>query len=388
MTTTNSSPTHVPSRTADAVRFLDLAAVHAELGEALQAAAARVVSSGWYVLGPEVEAFEAAWAREVGARHAVGVGNGLDALALSLAAIGIGVGDEVIVPAHTFVATWLAVERVGATPVPVDAAPGSYAMDLAGVSAAMTARTAAIVPVHLYGEPWDLDALLPLARAHGIAVIDDAAQAHGARYRGRPLGSQCDATAWSFYPGKNLGALGDGGAVTTDDDELAASLRRLRNYGSEEKYVHAESGWNSRLDELQAALLSVKLPRLAEWNARRRVLAARYDEGLHGLPIVRPTPSRDCQPVHHLYVVQVPGRDSLRARLAEAGIETGVHYPIPCHRQEAFIGTDAATLQLPRAEALANRVLSLPMGPHLTEADVDRVCETLHALLAGAERAA
>lgn len=382
MTTTSSSPTRAPSAAADPVRFLDLAGPHAELGGALEAAAARVVASGWYVLGPEVERFEAAWAAHVGARHAIGVGSGLDALALALAALGVGPGDEVIVPGHTFIATWLAVQRVGATPVPVDAAPGSFDMDLAGVEAAITDRTAALVPVHLYGAPADLDGMLALARRHGLAVVDDAAQAHGATHRDRPIGALCDATAWSFYPGKNLGALGDGGAITTDDDTLAARLRRLRNYGSEQKYVHVEPGWNTRLDELQAALLSVKLTHLAAWNDRRRALAARYDDALAGLSLVLPPACPHGEPVHHLYVVQAGDRDALREDLAARGIETGVHYPIACHRQQAFASTTAAAAELPRSEALAAHVLSLPMGPHLRPGDVDRVCAALCELLA------
>jgi len=367
------------------VRFLDLPAVQAEIEHDLRAASARVLASGWYVLGPELERFEAAFAEAVGAAHCIGVGSGLDALALALAARGIAPGDEVIVPGHTFIATWLAVTRVGATPVPVEPEAGGFNLDPSAVAEAIGPRTAAVVPVHLYGEPADLDRLDALARRHGLALVDDAAQAHGARLGGAPLGSLCDATAWSFYPGKNLGALGDGGAVTTDDDDLAARLRRLRNYGSQEKYVHDEPGTNSRLDELQAALLACKLGRLAAWNARRRSVAERYERALADLPLVLPRRRADEAGVDHafhLYVVRAAERNALRAHLGHDGIETGIHYPIPCHRQGAYAGTRAAAMTLPACDALAETVLSLPMGPHLGHDDVDRVVDAIRRFYA------
>jgi dTDP-3-amino-3,4,6-trideoxy-alpha-D-glucose transaminase len=360
------------------VPFLDVGAANAELDAELAAAAARVVASGRYLLGPELEAFELVYAEHAGARHCVGVGSGLDALRLALVARGIGPGDEVIVPGHTFVATWLAVSQAGATPVPADVEPDTHAIDPAAVAAAIGPRTAAVVCVDLYGHPADHRALRALCDRHGLWLLDDAAQAHGARLDGRPVGRLAGAACWSFYPGKNLGALGDGGAVTTDDDELAARLRRLRNYGSERKYVHEEIGANSRLDELQAAFLRVKLGRLGGWNARRRRLAARYAEALAGVPgIATPRVRAGAEPSWHLFVVQSPERDALAARLAAAGVETLVHSPLPPHRQPAYAGTPLAGAALPEAERVAREVLSLPIGPHLTDADAERVVEAL-----------
>jgi dTDP-3-amino-3,4,6-trideoxy-alpha-D-glucose transaminase len=355
------------------VPFLDLQALHTELRDELAAAALPVLTSERVLLGPEVESFEDAWARAVGARYAVGVGSGLDALTLGLRALGVGRGDEVLVPSHTFVATWLAVLHAGATPVPVDVSPATGAWEVETVDAAVSGRTRALVPVHLYGHPVDLDPLLALAGRHGLAVLDDAAQAHGARYRGRPLGGLAHATAWSFYPGKNLGALGDGGAVTTSDPEVARRVRSLRNYGSTEKYVNDEIGWNSRLDELQAAMLAVKLGHLAEFNDRRRRVAGRYDEALAGLDLRLPATAVWADPVWHLYVVRTPHRDALRAHLTRHGVETGIHYPVPPHRQPAFAGTPLSDHAQPGADTLAREVLSLPMGPHLSDADQDRV---------------
>jgi dTDP-4-amino-4,6-dideoxygalactose transaminase len=346
------------------VRFLDLKAIHATIAADLSAAVQRVVASGWYVLGPEVEAFEAEWAAYVGAAHCVSVGNGLDALTLSLRALGVGPGDEVVVPSHTFVATWLAVAAVGATPVPHEVDPVTYNLSAATLSAAFTSRTRAVVPVHLYGQPVDSAAVGAVCDAHGVAVVEDAAQAHGARFAGVRVGGHGRTACWSFYPGKNLGALGDGGAVTTDDAELARSLRLLRNYGSSRKYVHEQAGVNSRLDEVQAAALRAKLPHLDAWNAHRARLAATYSAALAGAVVVPSVPP-GVEPAWHLYVVRSPDRDALAARLAERGVETLVHYPTPAHRQPAFasLGYD-----LPVADTLAAEVLSLPMGPHVDEA--------------------
>ena len=340
------------------IRFLDLKAIHAGIADELQEAAARVVASGWYVLGPEVEAFEAEWASYVDAKHCVGVGNGLDALTLTLRALGVGAGDEVVVPSHTFVATWLAVAACGATPVPAEVDEKTY--NLTSFSAGP--RTRAVLPVHLYGQP----TAIPTARSL-VYEIEDAAQAHGARIDGRRVGSQGTA-CWSFYPGKNLGALGDGGAVTTSDDDVARSLRLLRNYGSERKYVHEQAGVNSRLDELQAAVLRVKLRHLDAWNARRASIAARYTEALSGV-VETPFVPSNVEPSWHLYVVRSEDRDGLQQRLADRGVETLIHYPTPPHRQPAF----ASAVSLPIAERLAAEVLSLPMGPHLSDADVDAV---------------
>jgi dTDP-3-amino-3,4,6-trideoxy-alpha-D-glucose transaminase len=363
------SPARVP--------FLDLAALHRELRDELAEAALRVLDSERVLLGPELSAFEERWAAAVGAGHAVGVASGLDALSLGLRALGVVPGDEVLVPSHTFVATWLAVVHVGAVPVPVDVSPTTGVWNADALEAAVGARTRALLPVHLYGHPVDLDPIVSVAERHGLVVLDDAAQAHGARYRDRPVGALTHATAWSFYPGKNLGALGDGGAVTTSDPEVAHRLRSLRNYGSIEKYVHDEIGYNSRLDELQAALLSVKLDRLEEFNARRARVAHRYDEALRGLDLTLPATADRVEPVWHLYVVRTPHRDALRAHLAALGIETGIHYPVPPHRQPAFAGSAAAEAALPVADTLAGEVLSLPMGPHLQEEEQEHVIESL-----------
>jgi dTDP-3-amino-3,4,6-trideoxy-alpha-D-glucose transaminase len=359
------------------VPFLDLQALHTELADELDEAALRVLHAERVLLGPELESFERAWATAVGAGETVGVGSGLDALALALRALGVGPGDEVLVPSHTFIATWLGVLHAGAVPVPVDVSPATAVWEPGTVESAVTERTRALLPVHLYGHPVDLDPLLDIARRHGLAVLDDAAQAHGARYRDRPVGGLTDVTAWSFYPGKNLGAFGDGGALTTSDPELAARLRSLRNYGSTQKYVHDEVGWNSRLDELQAALLSVKLRHLAEHNARRAAVAARYDDALGGTELVRPLPPVEGASVWHLYVVRTPYRDALQGHLTRHGIETVIHYPVPPHRQPAFAGTPLADAHLPAADLLAREVLSLPLGPHLAEHHQERVVEAV-----------
>jgi dTDP-3-amino-3,4,6-trideoxy-alpha-D-glucose transaminase len=349
--------------------------MHAPLAPQLEAAFARVLSRGRFVLGDELESFEAAFARTVGTRHAVGVASGLDALELSLRALDVGPGDEVIVPAHTFIATWLAVDAVGATPVPVEPDPRTHQLDPSLLEAARSPRTRAVMPVHLYGHPAPMRDIVAFADRHGVAVLEDAAQAHGASLDGRLCGAMGRLGAFSFYPGKNLGALGDGGAVTTDDDDLAGRLRRLRNYGSRRKYDHEEFGRNARLDELQAALLSVKLPHLKVWNRRRADVAARYLEGLAGLPeLVMPEVAPGATPAWHLFVVRHPRREALRVHLEGRGIETLVHYPVPPHLSGAY---RARRHSLPAAEALANEVLSLPMGPHLSDEQVEHVVEAV-----------
>jgi dTDP-4-amino-4,6-dideoxygalactose transaminase len=361
------------------IPFLDLQRIHAEQRAALLAACARVIDGGRYVLGPEVEAFEHEFAAFCGARHCVGVGNGLEALELTLRAWGIGAGDEVIVPSWTFIATWLAVSAVGATPVPVEPAEGGFLIDPARVAAAITPRTRVVVAVHLYGHPADTTALRGLAQRHRLHLLEDAAQAHGARLGDRRAGALGDAAAFSFYPGKNLGALGDGGAVTCDDGALARRLRQLRNYGSSRKYVHELPGRNSRLDELQAALLREKLARLARDNAHRRALAQAYLEGLGGTGLALPREAADCESAWHLFVVRTRRREELQRALAAQGIETGIHYPLPCHRQGAYANRDWPAL--PSSDRLAAEVLSLPMGPHLSVADVGAVCAAVHAAL-------
>jgi len=358
------------------VPFLDLQATYVELKQEIDDACRRVMESGWFVLGTEVDAFETEFAAYVAADHAVGVGNGLDALTLALRALDIGPGDEVIVPSNTYIATWLAVSAVGAVPVPVEPDPATHNIDPSRIPAALTDRTRAIIPVHLYGQPVDLGPILRLAADRGLRVIEDAAQAQGSRYRGDRIGSGGDLVCWSFYPGKNLGAFGDGGAITTDSDELARRLRVLRNYGSPEKYVNEVRGVNSRLDEVQAAILRVKLRWLDEWNARRSSVAERYLAALADLPSLRlPSTLAEVSPVWHLFVVGHPERDRLQAHLADAGISSLIHYPIPPHLQQAYL--DLSTPSLPIAEQLAGEVLSLPIGPHLKSDDVDRVIEAV-----------
>ncbi len=367
------------------IPFLDLAAAYAELQDELDAAALRVMASGQFILGPEVSAFETEFAAYCDTRHAVGVGSGLDALRLILLGYGIGQGDEVIVPSNTFIATWLAVTQAGATPLPVEPDPVTHNVTAEAVEAAITPYTKAIMPVHLYGQPADMDAIMALGRDRGIPVVEDAAQAHGARYRGRRAGGLGDAAAFSFYPGKNLGAMGDAGAVTTDDGELAERVRMLRNYGSTIKYHHDVPGLNSRLDSLQAAALRLKLRRLDEWNERRRALAARYLEqlaGVHGL--VLPAAADWAEPVWHLFVVRHPQRDALQQRLSEAGVDTIIHYPIPPHLSGAYAPAFEGGA-LPLAERLAGEVLSLPMGPHLAFEDADTVAAAVREAVAALE---
>ncbi|MCU0560475.1 MAG: DegT/DnrJ/EryC1/StrS family aminotransferase [Desulfobacterales bacterium] len=360
------------------VPFLDLQAAYRELQEQLDAACRRVLSSGRYILGREVEAFESEFAAYCGARHCIGVSNGLDALELILRGYGIGPGDEVIVPTHTFIATWLAVSRAGAVPVPVEPDEATHTISVAGVAAALSARTRAIMPVHLYGQPADMDRIRNIAIRHKLKVIEDAAQAHGAICRGRRAGSLGDAAGFSFYPGKNLGALGDGGAVVTDDDQLAANLRRLRNYGSPAKYQHDVKGGNARLDELQAALLRVKLCYLDEWNQRRARIADRYLEELAASPrLMLPIVADGVSPVWHLFVIRHPRRGDLQAHLSRCGVETLIHYPVPPHLSRAYSDMGFVRGTFPRAERLAESVLSLPLGPHLSPAAHTHVLSAL-----------
>ena len=362
------------------IPFLDVPAVYAELQEELDAAAQSVMASGDYILGPEVSAFEEEFAAYCGARHAIGVGSGFDALRLILLGYDIGQGDEVIVPSNTFIATWLAVSQTGATPVPVEPDPATYNITADAIAPAIGARTKALMPVHLYGQPADMDAIVALGREHRIPVIEDAAQAQGARYRHQPAGSLANAAAFSFYPGKNLGAMGDAGAITTDEDGLAERVRMLRNYGSRVKYHHDLAGVNSRLDSLQAAFLRVKLRHLDDFNERRRRLAARYEQRLDA-ELVHPVVPEWAEPVWHLFVIRHPQRDALIARLDADGIDTIIHYPIPPHQSAPYADALSGTY-LPIAEQLAGEVVSLPIGPHLSTAAVDRVADSLRRALA------
>lgn len=357
------------------IPFLDLKAPYLELKQELDEAIARVVSSGWFIGGTEVDQFEAEYAQYCASAYAVGVGNGLDALHLALRAMDVEPGDEVIVPSNTYIATWLAVSQCGATPVPVEADTRTYNIDPALIEAAISPRTKVILPVHLYGQPADVDPILTIARKHGLRVLEDAAQAHGARYKGRRLGAHGDAVAWSFYPGKNLGAMGDGGAVTTNDAQLADRIRVLRNYGSRVKYVNEVPGYNSRLDPLQAAILRVKLAHLDDWNARRSAVANRYQHGLTDCGFTLPHVPVWAEPVWHLYVVQHPQRDALQKALADAGVGTLIHYAIPPHQQQAYASAGWQTGAFPLAERFANRLLSLPIGPHLAGDQVEAVID-------------
>jgi dTDP-4-amino-4,6-dideoxygalactose transaminase len=370
---------HAPADALPQLRvpFLDLGATYRELREEIDAAVSRVLASGWYLLGAELEAFEREFAAYSGAAHCVGVANGLDALELSLRALGVGPGDEVIAPSNTFVATWLAISAVGARVVPVEPDERTYNLDPERIERAITPRTRAILPVHLYGQPADMDPIRTVARRHGVRVLADAAQAHGAHYRSRPVGALGDLVAWSFYPGKNLGAFGDAGAVTTDDPALATELRTLRNYGSRIKYVNEVRGVNSRMEELHAAMLRVKLRRLDEWNARRVAQANRYLHALAETSLTLPHVPSWASPSWHLFVVRANDRDALRARLRERGVETLIHYPIPPHRQAAYADLGYDVGAFPIAEAVHEQVLSLPIGPHATDEQIDFVVSCL-----------
>jgi dTDP-4-amino-4,6-dideoxygalactose transaminase len=340
------------------VPFLDVSRTYHSLAAEHDAAFQRVMRSGIYIMGEELAAFETEFAAFSGAKHAIGVGNGLDALEIALRALGVGPGDEVIVPDFTFVATWLAVSRAGATPIPAPC-DAFYGLDPSCVEDLITRKTRAIMPVHLYGQLADMDALGSVAEKHGLFVVEDAAQAHGASGPSGKAGTLGDLGTFSFYPGKNLGAFGDGGAITTNDDTLAATCLQLRNYGSTVKYQHDSLGTNSRLDELQAALLRVKLPHLAAWNTKRNEIARAYLAGLQDTPLQLPLHRDHHQSVWHLFVVETDQRDALREYLGQKGIETGVHYPIAPGDQKCYTGVASE-----HARRRAERVLSLPIGPH------------------------
>jgi dTDP-4-amino-4,6-dideoxygalactose transaminase len=360
------------------IPFLDLKTPHIELRRQLEEAFNRVMDSGWYILGNEVKEFEREFSAYCGVEHCVGVGNGLEALHLVLRAFGIGEGDEVIVPSNTYIATWLAASQVGAKPIPVEPDERTHNIDPQRIESAITSRTRAIIAVHLYGQPADMDPINSIALKYGLKVIEDAAQAHGARYKGRVVGSLGDAAGFSFYPGKNLGALGDGGAVTTNDPALAEKIRVLGNYGSRIKYHNEVQGYNSRLDELQAAFLRVKLKFLDEWNDRRKVIAAEYLKHLDAERFVLPYVPAWADPAWHLFVVRHEARDQLQRWLADNGVGTMIHYPVAPHLQPAYAGPSGHVAgQLPAAEHLAGTVLSLPMGPHLGLAQCKEVIDLL-----------
>jgi dTDP-4-amino-4,6-dideoxygalactose transaminase len=348
------------------IQFLDLKTPYIELKDELDGAYKRVMESGWYILGEECEAFEKEFAEYCGTKYCIGVGNGLDALHLILRAYGIGEGDDVLVPANTYIATWLAVSYAGAKPIPVEPDEKTYNINPILIEKAITERTKAIIAVHLYGQPADMDSINDLAKKYNLKVIEDAAQAHGAKYKGRRTGSLGDAAGFSFYPGKNLGAIGDGGAVTTNDPILAEKVKALRNYGSKIKYYNEVKGFNSRLDELQAALLLVKLAKLDEWNERRKIVAHKYIQELNNKSdIILPYVPEWANPVWHLFVVQCPERDELQSYLFKIGVDTLIHYPIPPHLSEAYAYMGYKVGDFPITEQIAKSVLSLPMGPHI-----------------------
>lgn len=362
------------------IPFLDMKSPYLELRQQIDAAYARVMQSGWYVLGEEVEAFEKEFAHYINVEFCIGVGNGLEALHLILRAYGIGAGDEVIVPSNTYIATWLAVSYSGAKPVPVEPVEQMYNLDPQKIEQAITKRTRAILPVHLYGQTADMDPILEIASHYHLKVIEDAAQAHGSCYKARKAGRLGDAAGWSFYPGKNLGAFGDAGAVTTNDSDLACKIKNLRNYGSEVKYYNEVKGFNSRLDPLQAALLSVKLRYLDEWNSRRTIIAQRYLKGLANVPnLTLPVVPDWAEPCWHVFVVRHPQRDALRTHLSQSGIGTLIHYPVPPHLQKAYQEMGFSAGSFPISEAIHREVLSLPIGPHLSLSDANQVIDAVRS---------
>lgn len=362
------------------VPFLDVGSGYRELKVAIDEAVSRVLNGGVYVMGTELEAFEREYAAWCDVSYAVGVASGLDALTLALKAMGVGPGDEVIVPGHTFIATWLAVSACGASPIAVDPDPLTFNVTASTIETAISPRTKVILVVHLYGQPVDLDGILSVARRNGLKVLEDAAQAHGAKYRGRRIGGHGDMVAWSFYPGKNLGAFGDGGAITTNDPELADRVSVLRNYGSKTKYVNDVKGGNSRLDTLQSAVLRVKLAHLQEWNQRRSMVAKAYLAGLADTGLVLPVVADGVEPAWHLYVVRHARRSDLIQGLEQRGIQTVIHYPVPPFMQGAYQELAHVKTSLPVSCALADEVLSLPMGPHLSEDQIQHVVESCRRL--------
>jgi dTDP-4-amino-4,6-dideoxygalactose transaminase len=358
------------------IPFLDLRASYLELKPEFDASYQRVMESGWYIDGHELKAFESEFSEYCNVKYCIGVGNGLDALHLILRAMDIGEGDEVIVPSNTFIATWLAVSYAGAIPVPVEPDEATYNIDPKRIEVAITDKTKAIIPVHLYGQPADMDPIIEIAARYCLKVIEDAAQAHGARYKGKRTGGLGNAAGFSFYPGKNLGAYGDGGAITTNDSVIAEKVRQLRNYGSPAKYTHDVKGFNSRLDEMQAALLRVKLQHLDEWNARRRKIADQYLQKLAFQDsLTLPYIPFGVEPVWHLFVIRTLERERLQQYLDNCGIQTLIHYPVPPHRQAAY--QELSHLQLHVSEQIHREVLSLPMSPVMNQDDVNYIWRTL-----------
>lgn len=356
------------------VPFADLRAQHDSIREELFEAITRIVDTSSFIMGADVAEFETAFASFCGARHAIGVSSGTSALHLALAACGVGQGDEVIVPANTFIATAEAATMLGAKVVFIDTEPDTYTLDPALLGAAITDRTRAIIPVHLHGHPADMDPIIDIARSRGIKVIEDCAQAHGAEYKGRTVGTIGDIGCFSFFPAKNLGAIGDAGAVTTNDDDLARRVKMLRNHGREGKYEHAMVGYNERMDTLHAAVLRVKLSHLSAWNELRRAHASEYIAVLAGSGLTLPVVKPGCKHVYHLFVIRHPRRDDLQKFLKDKGIATGVHYPLPLHLQPAYADLKYQEGDFPVTEQAAKEILSLPMFPEMTAEMVAEVC--------------
>lgn len=369
----------------NSIPFVDLKAASDRLHGELEAAIAAVLNSGWYILGQEVSSFEDEFAKFLGVDHAVGVASGTDALLLALRAFEIGPGDEVITVSHTAVATVASIELSGAKPCFVDIDESTYTMDPGQLPLAITPRTKAIIPVHLYGQPADMDRIMAFARRHGLIVIEDCAQAHGALYAGKRVGSLGDAAAFSFYPTKNLGAIGDGGAVTTNRVEIAERLRLLRQYGWRERYISEIAGYNSRLDELQAAILRVRLRHLDAETEVRRQIAAHYQRELANTPVQLPPFVAGTEPVHHLFVIRHARRDDLQSYLAGSGIGTGIHYPVPVHLQPAYKGLGYQTGQLPVTESIASEILSIPMYPDLSLEHAELIARSISGFFNEAE---
>jgi dTDP-4-amino-4,6-dideoxygalactose transaminase len=360
------------------VSYLDMKSPYKELREELDATYQRVMESGWYILGKEVDAFEQEFAKYCGVQYCVGVGNGLEALHLILQAYGIGDGDEVIVPSNTYIATWLAISYAHATPVPVEPDPRTYNLDPERVESAITSQTRAILPVHLYGQPADVDPLMTLAEKYNLKVIEDAAQAQGTLYKGRKSGSLAHAAGFSFYPGKNLGALGDAGAITTNDEILAKKVKILRNYGSKVKYSNDVKGYNSRLDEMQAAFLRVKLSHLDEWNTRRKKIASVYLNSLSDFcDLILPYVPDWASPIWHIFPIRHSKRDDLQKYLRNRGVDTLIHYPVPPHLSGAYADLNFPKGAFPIAETIASSELSLPIGPHLGLDDAGYTANTI-----------
>jgi dTDP-4-amino-4,6-dideoxygalactose transaminase len=361
------------------IPFVDLAGQSSNLRDELMEAIAEVVDESYYILGRQVESFEQAFAEYTGAAHCVGMANGTEALHLTLRALGVGPGDEVITVANTFVATALAITYAGATPVLVDCSPDDYTLDVEYLEEAITPRTKAILPVHLYGQPADMRAILEIADKHGLPVVQDACQAHGALVAGQPLGALAEAACYSFYPSKNLGALGDGGAVVTNSAQLAGRLRRLRNYGQESKNVYTMLGFNCRLDTMQAAMLEVKLRHLDRWNVQRRAAAGKYNELLHETDLVLPSERPGTRHVYHLYVVRHARRDELAAHLQQAGVQCGIHYPDPLHLTGPFQSARTVPDGAPVSTRLSREIISLPMFPEIRDDQLQQVADAVMA---------